>query len=143
MAAAQVDQQKVIEYYHLLKKDAEVLDIHADLYETELRKATVETVFELGKTFEAEIEQGDGKMALLRGPTNWGVARTVLRLLEAQYNCIAVWYPQLEEWQVFKSGEKKHYRLTAGAVKILGAAQQLATDEAAGEQMGDTSDPQT
>ena len=115
-----IDGQMVIEYYHLLRKDAEVMGIPADLYETESRKATVETVRALQKTFEKLIEDGMGEKALLRGPTNWGVSRTVLCLLE-KYSHVAMWYPQLKRWQMFARGESKGYILPVDSVKEHGA----------------------
>jgi hypothetical protein len=140
---------KTIAYYHLIKRQATILGVPADLYETELRQATEEEVEKLGEAFVAGIlKKGERAAALLRGPTNWGVARTILNAVEKKYKFIAVWYPQLGEWQLSERGEEKWGRLPATAVAVIetvepGPAQQLAADEAAGEMMSDTSDPQT
>jgi hypothetical protein len=121
MKSKRMNEDQVIEYYHLTRKDAEVLDHPADLYETESRYATIGEVKKLGKEFEKLIQSGIGVIAMLRGPTNWGVARTVLSQLDAvKYRYVVMWYPKLQEWQMSEAGAVVAYRVPADKVKIAG-----------------------
>ena len=116
-----LNEDQVIEYCHLTRKDAEVLGRTADLYETELRHAPIRVVKKLEKEFEKLIQGGMGDVALLRGPTNWGVARTVLALLDAaKYQHIVMWYPKLREWQLSEAGKAVSHIVPADKVKIEG-----------------------
>ena len=116
-----LNEDQVIEYYHLIRKNAEALGYTADLYETESRHATIGEVKKLEKEFEKLTQSGMGTIALLRGPTNWGVARTVLAQLEAaKYRYVTMWYPKLQEWQLFEAGKLVSRRVPADKIKIAG-----------------------